>query len=120
MATKNHISNAERFGGWLGRVRRGYTCRNGQAKGWLQAQGVPAGGAAVLLWIVKLSALVILSYIALWLALLLLFAAIAAWAAHSVTAEDDGQKPEWRMGLSGYGLYRGDVRIDPGSTDDDY
>lgn len=29
------------------------------------------------------------------------------------------QEPEWRMGIDGYGLYRGDIRIDGGSIEDE-
>jgi hypothetical protein len=47
------------------------------------SQGVPAAGAALGLWVVKLSALAIFIYVAFWLALLLVFAVSSAWAARN-------------------------------------
>lgn len=47
---------------------------------WLVEHGVSAGGVAALLWMVKLVLLGVLLYVAFWLALLLVFAIIAAWA----------------------------------------
>ena len=56
-----------------------------------------------------------------WLALLLAFAVIAAWMVRNVDADEssDDDEPQWRNGLDGYGLYRGEVRIDGGSADDE-
>ncbi|WP_146020234.1 DUF3742 family protein, partial [Pseudomonas sp. GW460-13] len=31
----------------------------------------------------------------------------------------DEQEPEWRLGADGFGLYRGEVRIDIGDPHDD-
>lgn len=57
MNTKTRPSNAERLGLWLGGLWRGSIRRERQVAGWLAAQGVPAIGAAALLWIVKLAVL---------------------------------------------------------------
>ena len=119
MNTKARLGNAERFGRWLGQSWRGYVRRERQAAGWFVAQEVPAVGAMALLWIVKLAVLGALLYAAFWLALLLLFALAAAWVAGDALPEEDDEKAEWRMGWSGYGLYRGETRVDPGLPDDD-
>lgn len=74
---------------------------------------------SVVLLVIKLAALGVLVYAVSWLTLLLLFAVIAAWAARNVRPEDDDEEAEWRMGWSGYGQYRGEMRIDPGHPDDD-
>ena len=119
MNTKARFGNAERFGRWLGGLWRGSIRRERQVAGWLAAQGVPATGATALLWIVKLAVLGALLYAAFWLALLLVLALAAAWVAHNAPPEEDDEKAEWRMGWSGYGLYRGETRVDPGLPDDD-
>ncbi|MEB1611144.1 hypothetical protein FHT08_000626 [Xanthomonas campestris] len=89
MNTKNRISTAERLGRRLGGMWRGYVRRERQVAGWLMAHGVPAGAATALLWVVKLAVLGVLLYAAFWLALLLVFAVVAAWVAGN-GAPDDG------------------------------
>ena len=70
-----------------------------------------------------LSLVMMLTFIAtgVMLALLLAFAVIAAWMVRNVDADEssDDDEPQWRNGLDGYGLYRGEVRIDGGSADDE-
>jgi len=89
--------------------------------GWLVTRGVPAGAAMAVLWIVKLAVLGVLLYSALWLALLLALVILAAWMVRNADADEssDGEEPQWRNGLDGYGLYRGEIRIDGGSADDE-
>lgn len=111
---------AERFGHWLGSVWRGYRSRERQVTRCLVAKGMPASLILAGLWAIKLLVLSVLLYGAFWLGLILAFAAAAAWAGSqkSICVAED-EVPQWRMGLSGYGLYRGGVRIDPGDQDDD-
>ncbi len=84
----------------------------------LMHQGLPRGIAMLILWAVKMLVLGVLLYVAFWLTLVAIFVLVAARLAGNAddTADD---KPQWRNGLSGYGLYRGDVRVDPGTTDDE-
>jgi hypothetical protein len=105
----------------LGRMWRGFVRLDRKVCGWLVAQGLPAGLSKALLWVVKLVVLGVLLYSAFWLALLLAFAILAAWVVRNADADesDDDDEPQWRNGLDGYGLYRGEIRIDGGSTDDD-
>lgn len=117
MKPSAQTSSADRLGQALGRMWRGYLRQEQRVNGWLVEHGVPAGGATALLWIAKLLVLGVLLYVAVWLALALVFAVIAASVVGGKSSDED--EPEWRMGLSGYGLYRGDTRIDPGSPDDD-
>ncbi|WP_075257968.1 DUF3742 family protein [Herbaspirillum camelliae] len=115
MSTKIHRSNAERFGRWLGGVWRAYARRERQAAVWLAAHGVSVGGAAALLWVIKLTALAILFYAVFWLALLLVFALVGAWVIrHDDGSYDDEHRGEWRNGWEGYGYYENDVRTDYG------
>lgn len=109
---------AHRLGRSAGRSARWLQRREHRAIGWLVAEGLPARVAAALLWIVKLTVLAGLLYTAFWLTMLLMFAVIASWATNN-TSSDDDELAEWRMGLSGYGLYRGDTRVDPGQPDDE-
>ncbi|MCF5127737.1 DUF3742 family protein [Pseudomonas lactis] len=50
MSTGTRISNAERFGCWLGRGWRAYVRRERRVSGCLVAQGVPTPAAVVLIW----------------------------------------------------------------------
>ncbi len=109
---------AHRLGRAAGRSARWLQRRERQAIGWLVAKGLPASVAAALLWIVKLALAAGLLYTAFWLAMLLMFAMIASWAINNSSSDDD-ELAEWRVGLSGYGLYRGDTRVDPGQPDDE-
>ncbi|WP_418648284.1 DUF3742 family protein [Thauera butanivorans] len=95
MGTKTRISNAERFGRWLGGVWRGYVRQERRVAGWLLSQGLPPGGATVLLWGIKLVVLGMLLYAAFWLALLLLCIAIVAWGLRN---GDHDEAEEWAVG----------------------
>ncbi|MDM9652397.1 DUF3742 family protein [Stutzerimonas stutzeri] len=108
---------AERTGRTLGRMWRAYLRQERKVSGWVVAQGMPTSLAKAMLVVVKLVVLGALLYVAFWLTLLLVFAAVVVWVVGGKSSDED--EPEWRMGLSGYGLYRGDTRIDPGSPDDD-
>ncbi|MGR4897408.1 transposon [Bordetella ansorpii] len=118
MSRTTRTSTAERLGHSFGRGWRAYARGEGRVSNWLASRGVPAAGATALLWLVKLVVLGVLLYTTFWLALLLVFTAMVARAAGNVSIEDD-EKAEWRMGWSGYGLYRGETRVDPGQDEDD-
>lgn len=118
MKTAAQTTFAERLGRMLGRAWRGCVHLDRRAQGWLRVQGWAPGAAKATLLVVKLVALGLLLYAAFWLALLLLFLVAAAWTAR--TADwDDEPEPEWRTGADGFGLYRGDVRIDIGDPHED-
>lgn len=122
MTTNTHNGSwSHRLGRGAARAWRGYLRREQRVAGWLVACGVPAGATTAVLWIIKLAVLGALLYSAFWLALLLAFAGIAAWMVRNVDADEssDDDEPQWRNGLDGYGLYRGEVRIDGGSADDE-
>lgn len=118
MNTTARLSTAERLGRTFGRGWRAYARGERRVSNWLVSKGAPAAGATALLWVVKLVALGVLLYTTFWLALLLVLALIGARAAGNLAVEDD-DKAEWRMGWSGYGLYRGETRVDPGQEDED-
>lgn len=117
MNTTTRISTAERLGRSFGRGWRGYLRREQRVARCLVTLGVPAGGAAAVLWIVKLAVLGVLLYSAFWLALLLIFAVIAAGVMGDAELDDEPQT-EWRTGPLGFGLYHPDgSRIDPHDPD---
>lgn len=111
-------TNAERAGRWLGRAWRGLARQEALATQLLAGKGLPAGGARLLFWIVKLVVFGVLLYTAFWLALLLAFALIAAWLVRNTDLEEEKQ-PELRDGHSGAGVYdKDDWRIDLGDPND--
>jgi len=117
MNTTTRITTAERFGRWLGRGWRGYVRGERQVSAWLVSRGIPVAVAITLMRAVKLAVLGMLLYMAFWIALLVVFAVVAAWTARN--ADCDEPEPEWRNDLAGYGLYQGNVRIDVGNPDED-
>ncbi|AOK17103.1 hypothetical protein WT26_14500 [Burkholderia cepacia] len=119
MTTPSRPSWAHRFGEWAGQTWRWLARQDRRALAWLTMQGLPVGAAKMVSWAVKLLVLVAVFYAAFWLALLVVFAIVAAWLAQHADDTSDEERPQWRNGLSGYGLYRGDTRIDPGSQDDE-
>jgi hypothetical protein len=118
MKTAAPTTFPERVGRTLGRLWRGSVRLEQRATQGLVAKGWKPHMARAVLLVVKLVALGVLLYIAFWLALLLLFAIAAAWAAHN-TDWDEEQETEWKTGAAGFGLYRGDVRIDAGDPNED-
>ncbi|MCM2446208.1 DUF3742 family protein [Rahnella sp. CG8] len=111
---------AERWGHRFGRGWRAYTQGERKAITWLVSRGFSSVTASVLLWSGKLVVWVLLLYISFWLALLLIFLILAACAARNLDENDEEEEqPQWRVGPAGYGLYRGDIRVDSGDPYDD-
>ncbi|EPP5101062.1 DUF3742 family protein [Enterobacter hormaechei] len=92
MNTTTRSNTAERFGRRLGRIWRAYKRQELRVVAWLVSVGAPSGVATALVWAVKLAVLGVLLYAAFWLALLLLFAVAAAWAAGR---DDATEEDEW-------------------------
>src|SRR5258708_1784776 len=119
-ANTEYNSTAERTGAVIGRAWRRWLRQEHRLIGWLVSKGLPATTAKTLLWIVTLAALAVLLYVALWLTLLLAFAFSVACAARNADWDEEDHQPEWRNGVSGFGLYTTDgYRIDPHNSDDD-
>lgn len=120
MPTQPHPSLAERFGRRLGLGWRAYLRLERQTVAQAFERGVPRAVAIGGLWFVRLLILGGLLYVAFWPGLLLAIAVMTVGAAVEKPTDSltDDEKDEWRMGWSGYGLYRDDTRIDPGSDDE--
>ncbi|WP_193073477.1 DUF3742 family protein [Pseudomonas sp. FME51] len=119
MNTITPHNGAERFGRWLGRRWSGFVRSERRLAAWLVNLGVSKTVANTLLWVPKLVFLAALLYVAFWLTILLVAAVIVSWAAHERRTPDDEDSAEWRIGFSGYGLYRGETRVDAGLSDDE-
>ncbi|GHU20129.1 hypothetical protein FACS189475_08520 [Betaproteobacteria bacterium] len=78
--------SAGHAGGWLARADR-------KANGYLVAQGMNANLARGMLWAVKLALLALLLYGAFWVALLLVSAAVAVWAARFSSSDHADDYP---------------------------
>lgn len=91
------MTTAARLGRWLGGVWGVCLRAERRTHRWLMAQGLPAGGAAVLICGIKLAILGVLLYIAVWAALLLVALVVAARMAEQAPQGDDdflGRKAE--------------------------
>ncbi|MCO7639729.1 DUF3742 family protein [Pseudomonas sp. S 311-6] len=91
------MTTAARLGRWLGGVWRGWLRAERRVHRWLMAQGLPAGGAAVLIWVIKLAILGVLLYVAVWATLLLVALVVAVRMAEQAPQGDDdflGRKAE--------------------------
>ncbi|MBO9749325.1 DUF3742 family protein [Xanthomonas phaseoli pv. dieffenbachiae] len=85
---------------------------------WMVAVGAPARlangvGACVLLLVVGA-----LLYFAFWMGVVLVTAMAVVWLAIRIDVLDTTEETRWRDGIAGYGLYRGEVRIDPGEEEE--
>ena len=120
MPTQPHPSLAERFGRRLGLSWRAYLRLERQTVAQALERGVPRAITIGGLWLVRLLIMGGLLYVAFWPGLLLAIAVMTAGAVVEKPTDSltDDEKDEWRMGWSGYGLYRDDTRIDPGSDDE--
>lgn len=109
----------ERVGHCLGRGWRAAARAERRASNWMVARGAPKGFVVVLLWVAKLVAAGVMLYLATGIAVLMLFAGVAAWVARNAEPASTPE-PEWRNGPTGFGLYTYDgFRIDPHVVDDD-
>ncbi|MCC4622323.1 DUF3742 family protein [Xanthomonas cassavae CFBP 4642] len=109
---------SRRAGRAAGRAWCWLTFRSKQVTERLIAAGVPAGlakgvGACVLLLVVG-----VLLYAAFWLGVVLVTAVAVIWLATHIDVLDTTEEARWRDGIAGYGLYRGEVRIDPGDEEE--
>jgi fatty acid desaturase len=118
MKNTAHLTTAERVGRWLGRAWRGCVQQEAHVIQWLVKKGIPAGVGRLLLWLAKLTVVVALLYVAFWFAVLLLIGVVAAWIAQN-SGKNEENKPEWREGHSGFGLYdKNEWRHDMGDPDE--
>ena len=85
--------------------------------------GVPAGVTHVGICLVALGIAIAVGYLLFLILALFVFAVLAAKVAlHVGPSLSDAWQPEetqWRQGHSGYGVYRGDVRVDAGDFDEE-
>ncbi|MCC4589683.1 DUF3742 family protein [Xanthomonas campestris pv. cannae] len=92
--------------------------RNSQFTGWLIGAGVPASVAKAVGVCALLLVVGVLLYGAFWLGTMVLAVIAALWLIGRIDGFDATPEPEWKDGWEGYGLYRGEMRIDPGEQED--
>ena len=120
MKTAAQTTFPARVGRTLGRLWRACVRLDRCAMQGLGAKGCAPGMAKGLVRIVELVFLVGLLYATFWFAAILVIAALVAWCfRHDVIwEEDDSNKPEWREGHGGFGLYdKNEWRHDMGAPD---
>lgn len=118
MKTATTMTLAERLGRSVGRMWRGIVRWEGQIISELVRRGLPSRAGWWLCFSGKLSLILILFLLAFWIAVVLLFFIGFVWCTNRVDWNEEPE-PEWRDGLSGFGLYRGDIRIDIGDPLED-
>jgi hypothetical protein len=89
MNTTTRIRIAERFGHGCGRGWRAYVRGERRMAAWLVAHGLPAAGATVLLWIVKLGVVAVFLYTTFWITVLALLVVAAVWVMEGRIPEED-------------------------------
>jgi len=121
MDTAARTTVADRLGRTLGRAVRACVRLNRRAHRWLVLGGCSPDVAKRLVTIAGLLAIAVLLYVAMWIALAILFAVVCAWvASNDDGSHDEEQRPEWRYGAAGYGLYTPqEQRIDPHDPKDE-
>nr|WP_297354187.1 DUF3742 family protein [uncultured Caldimonas sp.] len=82
-----HPSVAERIGRFAGRAWRGGVRGQKRLALWLTSKGAPAPLASALTPVVAIVALVVLAYVAFWVAMLVVILVGAAWVNRSPAAE---------------------------------
>ncbi|HCE6774638.1 hypothetical protein AO961_32120 [Pseudomonas aeruginosa] len=110
---------AERAGRWLAGRYRALVHQEERFVHWATGKRLPAAMARGLTWLVRLVVVAILAYAAIWLALVAGGIWFCAWALHHGSGGEQEERPQWRDGLDGFGLYRGGVRVDPVDEPDD-
>ena len=120
MKTIAHTGLAERAGRALGRMLQKLMRLDRKAQEGLVTQGWSLGAASAALLVIKLVVFGVLAYVAFWLAMSLALLALVAWNMRGPAAWDpEGKdKPEWREGHGGFGLYdENEWRHDMGDPD---
>lgn len=112
-------SKAQRVGRFLGRAYRSLLRQECHLKLWLLRHGVPAKGAKVCAWAIRMLVLVMLLGISITLAA---FVVVLFMIARGVGRSDLSyrlREAEWRYGDEGYGYYENGVRTDFGRLFDE-
>lgn len=112
-------SKAERVGRWLGRAYRGLMRQEHHLRRWLIGLGVPATGAKVFAWSVRM--LIVVSLLCVSITLTALFVGLVL-IGRGVARSDlsfGAREAGWRYGDEGYGFYEKGVRTDFGRLFED-
>lgn len=120
MNSHTHGSSAARAGARLGRVWMACIRQEARIARWMVERGISPLITKLLLWMLKLAVFATLLYASLWLVLVLLLVVAVARSADNLDLDTTSPRPEWRNGVSGFGLYSEDgYRIDPHDIHDE-
>lgn len=112
-------TKAERVGRWLGRAYRSLMHQEQRLRLWLVGLGIPATGARIFAWCLRVSVIVLL----LSFSLLLAMVVFGLWLIGRGVARGDfsyrASEAEWRYGDEGFGFYEKGVRTDFGRLFED-
>jgi hypothetical protein len=112
MKTQFHSGYAERAGILLGRAWGRILHAEHCIVGWLRRRGLSAATATTVLWILNVAFLAATFYFWATLVFLIIGALLVVVVAPHVDLSEKEEKPRWRHGAAGYGLYRGERRLD--------
>jgi hypothetical protein len=120
MRAYSQSSSAEQAGRWLGYACKRVLQSEPRVTAWLVKQGIPFGVSKSTVWIIKLAILAAVIYLSLVVALFLVALVVFAHLMSNADLSTEQDQPEWRNGVSGFGLYtRDEYRIDPHVFHDD-
>ena len=111
-------SSAERAGRTVGWVWRWLAARERMLQHWFARLGLPAPAAHGLVWVCRLLVIAVVLWFSMIFALVL--AALALLVLLPKLSPADEDRPRWRYGNLGFGLYsRNGFRIDPHESSDE-
>ncbi|MCC4607751.1 DUF3742 family protein [Xanthomonas campestris pv. zinniae] len=109
---------SRRAGRAVARVWRWLLFRNQRLKRWMVAAGMPSGVARVAGTVSLLIVVGMLFYVAFWVGIAVITTMTVICFVGCIGALDTTEEARWRDGVAGYGLYRGEIRIDPGEQEE--
>ncbi|MEA9578696.1 DUF3742 family protein [Xanthomonas nasturtii] len=109
---------SRRAGRAAARVWRWLVQRDSQFNEWMVAAGMPSVVARVAGTVSLLIVVGMLFYVAFWLGIAVLATMAVIFFVGCIDALDTTEETRWRDGVAGYGLYRGEIRIDPGEQEE--
>lgn len=119
MGQDRQATTSMRLGERLGRVCRGYLSLERRMLNRSNEMGVPSWLAQPLCWIFKLCLIGIFLYLTFWIAVIVILVALITWRLLRGGYGQLENRPEWRDGLLGYGLYdETGARVDPYDPDE--
>ena len=120
MSSNAHNGYAQRAAHWVGHVWQKLLRGEKQLAARLVQNGVPVGVSRFAIWVIRFAALAAILSVSFVFVLLIATLALIARALANADPSIDRDQPEWRNGVSGFGLYNQEgYRIDPHNFDNE-